>query len=396
MIYINPPTSQKSGVRPVSFVLDDRASGGAPSWVQFVVRPEELQRTEPARVATHQTLGREVVGWADHFGAGLPTINISGHTGWRQHSSFGDGAKEFERLNEVVAKQYPDAKQRAIDSGRDPSLVRLIFVDGLNNSVWTVEPTTFTLRRSRSRPLLFQYNIVMTAIDTSASSPSVVVPFLGDIIPGANALSRSVSTLSGHASGVEGLVNDAMRYVTDGWSPVGGTVREFMNMTNRIYSAVDGVTRAASGGISSISNILSGTAADLAMIGTNIFRTISSVASIPQDLLHKIGRIGSSYQEVYCIFRNSMRPRKVYEDYDSIFGASNCSSTTGGRNFSAFSENNVFDLALDRSSPVSFNEQALSSMSALRSYDPISYQLTPAELNRYLSEIVNGFGGVTV
>jgi len=396
MAISTPPTSQKAGARPISFVLDDRAGGSGPSWVPLVIRPEDLTRTEPARVATHQTLGRDVIGWSDHFGAGLPNITISGHTGWRQHSSYGDGAREFERLNQLVARDYPDAKQRAIDTGRDPGLVRLIFVDNLNNAVWTVEPTTFVLRRSKSRPLLYQYNIVMNAIDTRASAPVMDLPFLGDAAAGMNALDRVLGQLGGFSSNVEGWVNDALRGVEHGWAPIGGTVREFMDVSNRVFSAVDRTARAINGGISGVGNILIGTAGDLAMIGTNVFRSISAVASIPYNLQHTIGRVASSYQEAYCIFRNSLRPRRVYDDYGDLFGASNCSSTTGGRPFSAFSDTNVFDLAMQRSSPVSLNESALSAMSALRSYDPVSYQITPAELNRYLGNVVQGFGGVTV
>jgi len=396
MALINPPTSQKAGARPISFVLDDRAGGSAPSWVPLVIRPEDMTRTEPARVAVHQTLGRDTIGWSDHFGAGLPSITIAGHTGWRKHSSFGDGEKEFTRLNELVARDYPAAKQRAIDSGRDPGLVRLIFVDNLNSAVWTVEPTTFALHRSRNSPLLFRYNITMTATDTSASSPSVSLPFLGDVGAGLTALGRALGTLDGYAGSIEGWVNDALREVEQGWAPIGGTVKSFMEVSNRVFSAVDRAASAINGGISGVGNILVETAGDLAMIGTNVFRTISAVASIPYNLKHTISRVGSSYQEVYCIFRNSLRPRKVYEDYGDLFGASNCSSTTGGRPFSAFTDTNIFDLTMQTSSPVVLDETALSAMSALRSYDPISYQLTPAEMNRYLGNIVKGYGGLNV
>ncbi len=394
MAIINTPTSQKAGARPISFVLDDRAGGAAPSWVPLVIRPEDLTRTEPARVATHQTLGRDVIGWSDHFGAGLPTLAISGHTGWRQHSSYGDGQREFERLNQMVARDYPAAKQRAIDMGRDPSLVRLVFADTLNNAVWTVEPTAFVLRRSRTRPLLYQYNITMNAIDTSASAPVIDLPFAGDTMAGLGALERALRTIEGYAGNVEAWVNDAVRMVDQGWAPIGGTIRSFMDVSNRVFGSVERVGRAASGGIGAVGNILIGSAGDLATIGRNVFRAVSAIHSVPYQLKHTLGMVSSAYTEVYCIFNNALRPRRFYDDYTDLFGASNCSSTTGMHGFSRFADGNAFDLMQQRTSPVMFNEAALTSISALRSLDPVLHEVPLSEINRNLLNVVSGFGGV--
>ena len=153
-----PPTSQRSGLRPISFVLDNGGSIGSP--VILKVRPEDLTRNEPARATVNQTLGREVSGWVDHFGEGLPSVSISGHTGWRDVAGSGvDGARAFDQLNQLVAHDFPAAKQAAIDRGSDPADVKLLFVDMLDDFAWSVVPTTFTLRRNKSSPLLYRYNI---------------------------------------------------------------------------------------------------------------------------------------------------------------------------------------------------------------------------------------------
>ena len=81
-IQTQPPKSQKAGDRPISFVLAEYSKSDIQEY-KFVIRPEELSRMDPSRVTVHQTLGGERLGWADDFGQGLPTINISGHTGWR-------------------------------------------------------------------------------------------------------------------------------------------------------------------------------------------------------------------------------------------------------------------------------------------------------------------------
>ena len=110
------PTDQRAGVRPISFLLD--AGGSLSDPVMLKVRPEDLTRTEPSRITVHQTLGRDRSGWADNFGAGLPTVTIAGHTGWRDTGTGEDGVKAFERLNTLVMQSYHAARQAAISVGR--------------------------------------------------------------------------------------------------------------------------------------------------------------------------------------------------------------------------------------------------------------------------------------
>jgi hypothetical protein len=151
-------------------VLQNGLGFGSP--VTLKVRPEDLTRTEPSRVSVHQTLGRVVNGWADNFGEGLPSVTIAGTTGWRTSAASGeDGAQAFETLNRLVVHEYHEAKQAAIDSGMDPATVKLLFVDMLDGFTWNVAPMNFVLRRSKSRPLLFQYNIVLQAISTDIDNP---------------------------------------------------------------------------------------------------------------------------------------------------------------------------------------------------------------------------------
>ena len=129
-IQTQPPKSQKAEARPISFVLAGYSRSDIQEY-KFVIRPEELSRMDPSRVTVHQTLGGERLGWADDFGQGLPTINISGHTGWRVKHDSGDG---MDRMISLKARidSWHKIRQERINAGMNPDDTKLIFIDTLD------------------------------------------------------------------------------------------------------------------------------------------------------------------------------------------------------------------------------------------------------------------------
>lgn len=383
------PTDQRAGVRPISFVLDDAGSLGTS--VTLNVRPEDLTRNEPARATVHQTLGRDTTGWVDHFGEGLPSVTIAGHTGWRHAIGTGmDGVQAFQALNDLVAHAYPQAKQAAIDRGTDPAQVKLLFVDMLDDFAWSVVPTNFVLRRSKSRPLLMQYNISLQAVSTSVDSGVLQLPFFGNVFGGLNALDRLMEKFSSFEWQVEDWVSRALAFVDRGLGPIASTVKTFVGMTNRALGAVNTVVRGAKNVINGTANRLIGIASDLASVGVNVFRTINNIRNLPSDLKAAIGRVASAYNEVLCVFSNSLRQRKTYEEYTGLYGASNCSSTTGGRQDSAYSNMNAFELMQPARDNAAFSSSALAGVSALSRMDPVMAPMPMPEIGRHLSNVVVG------
>lgn len=365
--------------------MDNAGSFSSP--VTLVVRPEDLTRTEPSRVAVHQTLGREISGWADHFGEGLPSVTIAGHTGWRATQGAGDGMKAFTDLNDLVQHKYPEAKQAAIERGADPATVKLLFVDMLDSFSWNVAPTQFVLRRSRSRPLLFQYNISLQAISTSVEQSSAFGPFLGSIAGGLTGLGGVIGQIAGFAGKVSGWVNQAVSFVGGGIAYVGNIVSGFVNTANRVFSAAMSVVSSIQNGATSLANGVIGIARDIASVGTNIFRTISAIVGLPAALMAQLGRVASAFHEVVCIFSNSLRPRKFYDDYEGLYGASNCSSTTGGSPASSYSNVNAFSLMQPSGIPIKVTSTAQSSISTLKSTDPVLAPMPVVELARHVDNI---------
>lgn len=384
-----PPSSQKAGIRPLSFLLDDDGSLGEP--IVLGVRPEDLTRTEPARAVVHQTLGRGLTGWVDHFGEGLPSVTISGHTGWRHNEVTGmDGAEAFSRLNQLLSHDFPAAKQAAIDRGSDPSAVKLIFADMLDDFVWSVVPMQFVLRRNKSSPLLYRYNIPLQAVSTSIDAPPISVPFFGNVSSGMAALDRAVATLSGLQPQVGDWVSRALGYVDGVLGPVASTISNFVGMANNVFGMVNGVVRGVKNFVTGVANRFIGMASDVAKVGLNVFRTINNIRNLPTELKARLGRVASAFNEVACIFKNALRPRKTYEEYTGLYGASTCSSTTGGNQASPYANLNAFRQMQPEKDVASANSAALAGLASLKRVDPVLAPMPFPEIGRHMTNVLSG------
>lgn len=376
------PTDQRAGTRPIAFVLDNRGRLSTPVILQ--IRPEDLSRTEPSRLSVHQTLapsGAGPVGWVDDFGQGLPTINISGHTGWRTAVGSGmDGAAAFEDLNGLVTRDYHDARQSAVNSGLDPSQVRLVLVDTLDGFAYSVTPTQFVLRRNKSRPLLFQYQISLQVVSTSVGATPVIRPNYPTPANGIVSLRRTISSLAGWRP----VLFDILPTELGGLGElVGGFIDLVTGVSNSVVSLVTGAQALAT----SAANRLIGFASDLASVGLSVFRAMNAVTNLPSNIQNQISRVAAAFNELVCIFANSLKPRPVYETYTGLYGASNCSSTSGGRPYSPYANLNVFSLIAERDGSISVSSEAMASIQALRNMDPVLSPMAPAEIERHLSVI---------
>lgn len=375
------PTDQRAPARPISFLLDS-GGGSLSDPVMLKVRPEDLTRTEPSRITVHQTLGRGISGWADNFGAGLPTVTIAGHTGWRDTGTGEDGIKAFERLNTLVMKSYHAAKQAAITSGMDPAGVKLIFVDMLDDFAWNVAPMQFVLRRSKSRPLLIQYNIVLQAIDTSADR-AFRLPGLSASLPaGLDSLMGSIDSIAGMINGVI----DGVRGWVDRTLVV--PARSFLLKTMQIYRTVSNTIR---NGLS-IGDQLIGVARMVTASAMNIFRTFSAIASIPSLVKAKFMQVAAEFGNVFCLLNNALKGKLTFEDYSSLYGSSYCSSTTGGRARSALANANAFDAIFPAQAPfpVKVTPSARASIAAASAADVVMAPMSKEEAGGHLRAISDG------
>lgn len=331
-----PPSSQSAGERPIAFLLTDDTGAQLAEPITLSIRPEALTRQDPSRIAVQQTLGGA---WADSFGAGLATINLSGHTGWRRtvggnpQANGQDGVERFLALRETVFKRWHDEREDRIKSGRDPSGVQLVFSDALDRFGCVVAPQAFVLQRSRSRPLLMQYQISMIVLnDNVGFKAGAFTPLdaVADIL-----VSLGLESLAATVTRIETYAADLSKFIDN---TIAAPARAFMATTAAIYRRVEAAVRAPE----SVASSLISVARIASQAGMNVFRTIGLITSLPQRAKALLGQVAAAYSNAFCLLRNAVRRLPQYDDYTGLYGASNCSSTSGGRGLSQFAGVNTF------------------------------------------------------
>lgn len=352
-----PKTDQSAEARPIAFVLHDTVHGKQQEIFTLSIRPEDLVRSEPSNVNVVQTLGGA---WADVNGKGLATCTIAGTTGWGA-GDLPDGFEQFKKLHETVFDRYHELRAQASAEGKDPDGVKLIFSDGLDEFVWVIVPQNFNLRRNRARPLLSQYQISMTKLDDSVA---VVVPVIDrSSTASLSSLDGSIAKISNFAKNIKGQVAAALGPITSG-------VKSLMRLTSTALSSVRALVAAGKNVVHSALAPVMEIAHGLTSVAVNVMGIVSSVKSLPMAVKRDFMEVKSALNNAMCLLRNSVKGQSLLPDYSSLYGASNCSSTSGGRPASIFSDRNVFPLLFPAStSPVTMSAQAEAAVKTLASVD---------------------------
>jgi hypothetical protein len=383
------PSSQKANARPIYFQLTDNTTGET-SEVNLLIRPENLTRTEPSRISVRQTLGGA---WADNFGPGVTMINISGHTGWRVDSDSNDGLDRFQELYDTVFARWHKLVQQAIVSGNDPSLVNLVFVDGLDSNADVVIPLGFVLLRNKSRPLLVQYQISMAV----ALGQRISGPIVDDPIAGTN----NLSTLQGALKqlGLSSL-NQSITDLQTFSAAIGSTIesdlveplQSFVTSTSNVFQAVYTTLSNVDQAVTSVTAPLISTASLLAQAGANAFHIIGAITTFPQYVQAQLMAAAGAFLNVYCLLQNALRDFPTYPDYSDFLGSSNCSSTAGGSPISPLVNQNPF-LTLYPSTPQApplLTGAASTAANTLASVDPIASGMTQQTVTSLMSTVAGG------
>lgn len=383
--------NQKADVRPISFVFHNAAEGKPPIEVRLVIRPEDLTRSDRSRLSVTQTLGGA---WADNFGRGVPQVNISGHTGWGQ-GMLPNGQKEFQNLFDTVFKRWHEDRAKVLKNGLDPEKVRLIFSDSLDDFTWVMAPQTFKLKRSRTRPLLSQYEIAMTLVSYDASEGGSLLSTLtghdasgpwrsalADL--GLESLDDSIRKIESFAASSSSMIDEVLGNAGKPFKDMVDVTGTVLKTTSRVINADLGMTGTAASGLISI-------AGNLARAATNVTRTIQSIKNIPDMFQAQVSAVASAFHNAFCVLRNVFRDRKFLGDYDSLYGASTCSSTAGGRPISSFATANPFSDMFNRHRPdVRLTPDASNAIRQTIDSDPVLSPMNISETKDRMEAIVSG------
>jgi len=366
-------TPQKD--RQISFVLDDGMSLRTP--VQFFIRPEELTRVEPSRLNTTQTLGGA---WVDNFGPGLSTIQISGTTGWRMNPVGEDWETAFMRLRAEVFTEWHKLRNNKIQMGLNPDSVKLIFADTLDNIAAVVAPQAFTLRRSKARPLLMQYNINLSIVsDRLSGSFEGLMDEVTELMTelGLDSMARTITDIQNYAVKANDWVQNT----------IVKPIQKFLMVTTRILNSVQNAVRT----VGSVVGSLATAARSIVQAGMNIFRTLGNVVGLPMLIKGQVMGIAALFGNAFCLLNNSFKSGRLIPDFSLVYGASTCSSTVGGSPLSSLHYQNPFGLMSSTSgSPISINQSASTSLSAVLKSDPVLSPMNQSNLAIHAGNIADG------
>lgn len=344
------------------------------------IRPEDLSRQEQSLMTPVMTFGGAYI---EDFGQGISTIQISGHTGWRGNQ-VADGIGAFEILRDIIWVRWHADRAAAVEAGRSPDTVRLVFVDGLDNIVSVVVPGSFSLKRSKSRPLLMQYQISMTVLtDRLDQAEADALRWNGEpnVPAGTESLTGSIETIRRAADRAQAWVQSELVV----------PVRSFLERSTAVFQMVNDAAAIPRNLINGVSSQLVGVAADLAQVGRNAFYTYNAVAGLPVFAMHEAARVAAAFENVFCIMRNVFRIQPQYPEYSGLYGASVCSSTIGGSPLSQYRGQNPFETIIPSDPPPpNVSAVARQNIDALVRTDPVLAPMPVAELGPRLGDIAEG------
>lgn len=180
-----PPSPQWKPDRQIALrVFPGPSAAQAGSQTHTLVLPfvETWQLQWPIRTTATQTIVRAYI---DDFGLGVPTLQLSGHTGW--HVTYGqyngqpvDGYQAFHHLYYDIVLYYFDLEAQQGSQQPDVTCEVLNALDQLH---YRVKPTQqFQVVRSKSRPLLYQWSLSFIVLEDLAA-PDAFTPIPSPVDP---------------------------------------------------------------------------------------------------------------------------------------------------------------------------------------------------------------------
>ena len=180
-----PQSNGRHTLKRIEFEFDGKS-------YSFALNPEEYSQTEPNKATVTQTMGGAFV---DQFGAGLVEITLRGTTGFKNGTNDpNNGFEKFKELRDLIRASYQNT-----DASKEVK-----FYNYTDEEYWNVFVERFSLSRSRSRALLYQYDIKLTALrklsDTTEGSTSSI----------GNLFAIRDTSISAEDGGYTGTLNDIL------------------------------------------------------------------------------------------------------------------------------------------------------------------------------------------
>lgn len=147
----------------VTLSLELKGGEGKTEYV-FYVPPEQVDVNIPSRVAVYQSISGTT--YIDHLGEGVPTINLTGTTGFTRGVKgarrIGLNYLQYMFLKEIVSKYNEYCRQGKAEI-TDFTLT-IAFPDAPDYGQWRVTVKDLTLSRNANAPMLFRYQLSLICL----------------------------------------------------------------------------------------------------------------------------------------------------------------------------------------------------------------------------------------
>ncbi|MFM0165647.1 hypothetical protein PQR39_35095, partial [Paraburkholderia sediminicola] len=262
-------------------------------------------------------------------------------------------------------------------------LVQLIFTDALNSTLDVVIPVSFTLRRSRSRPLLCMYQISMIGLGDVPAPGQGSGGWLSSLVQ-----SLGLQSVVAAVKAIAGAVSSAVNFVE---ADVLGPITAFMQTACTVFNEAVAVVETPAALVS----LVTGVAQSIAQCGFNMFATLGSVASNTADVTGSLMQVQAAFSDISCVFANAIAQGQTYPVYTGLYGSSNCSSTVPGSSpqsqYTLNGTNPFYDvMGTNAPPPIQVSPAAQAAIQTILYTDPVLSPLTPAQLAALATTITNG------
>lgn len=313
--------------RQIGFSLQGAPTG--PADFNFGLRPEELTVSEPSRLTVQQTLGGA---WADSFGVGVSSITLAGHNGWRG-GLLSSGEDLFQALQATCFTGWHQARADAVTQGQDPDTVQLYFTDSLDDIAVIVAPESFTLRRSKTSPLLMRYSIKLLVLGP-ADGP---ISAFDEII---NAFSNPLRWLAAKLglTQIIGQINRVVGVARAVFGAAATAITTFVNIGVQLFASIADIAGQLQG---QFSGAILSIGITYARAASTAFAVLADDTTLSDREMLPMAELSSAFFDAACSMSNGFNQVDQFPDYAAMRGASTCSSTGGGDPASVFTVQNI-------------------------------------------------------
>lgn len=316
--------------RSISFYLT--GTGSQDVSFTFGLRPEEVSFQEPSRLNVQSTLGGA---WADSFDRGVGTLSLSGTTGWRG-TLLRSGEEMFLGLRTVCFQGWHDARARVTKAGVDPGTVQLYYIDTLDSIAAIVAPASFSMRRSKTSPLIQRYQIQARVL-AMADAPGGAVDPIAQAFSSPLRWLSALNSLTSILKRVSRLIGEIRFYIGAVKSIITGFVDSVMGVINSVV----GLVRDVSGVIGFVESTVIGLAIGICFAAANGFAVLADIPGQLAAQILPIQALAAAFNDAACSMEHGFDLIGNVANFDPFKGASGCSSTGGGEPISLFTDQGV-------------------------------------------------------